>query len=70
MLELELEKQIEDIKRVKVSEREEDCEDIGVLELEKKRFEFKSLGSKVQFCDVSLKEGKLDDLKSLIERAL
>lgn len=33
VLELELEKQIDEIKRVKVSEREEESEDIGVLEL-------------------------------------
>ena len=54
-IEMDLEKELDEVRRVKVATRDPDREYVGYLESLKSRFEFKHVSDFVQICEASIK---------------
>ena len=65
-IEIELEKEIEELKRSRVATRDPDKEYIGYIESLKGRFEFKNVSDFIQFCSASVKDGNVSDVTKFI----
>ena len=65
-IEIELEKEIEELKRSHVATRDPDKEYIGYIESLKGRFEFKNVSDFIQFCEASVKDGNVSEIAKFI----
>lgn len=63
VIEMELEKEIEEIRKVKRAVQQDDAnEKVGYLESLKKKFAFSEMQMKVQFVEVSVKNEELNEV--------
>uniref|UniRef100_A0A7S3KP99 Signal recognition particle receptor subunit beta n=1 Tax=Euplotes crassus TaxID=5936 RepID=A0A7S3KP99_EUPCR len=65
-LEIDLEKEMDELKRVRVATMDEDQEYQGYIESLKGSFEFKNLSDFVQIGEASIKEGNVDEITQFI----
>uniref|UniRef100_A0A7S3JAU3 Signal recognition particle receptor subunit beta n=1 Tax=Euplotes harpa TaxID=151035 RepID=A0A7S3JAU3_9SPIT len=68
-IEMELEKEIEELKRARVATRDPDREYVGYIESMKGRFEFKNESSYIKFCEASVKDGNVEEILKFIVKA-
>mmetsp|Transcript_24690 Transcript_24690/g.21922 ORF Transcript_24690/g.21922 Transcript_24690/m.21922 type:complete len:263 (-) Transcript_24690:25-813(-) len=65
-VEIDLEKEMDELKRVKVATEDPDKEYQGYVEGLKGRFEFKNIADFVQICEASIKTGQVQDITRFI----